>query len=184
MTMDQLTGLPTHNDLPRMLTDLRGPAEGDKLCAVFVDIDALRQLSLTRGWQEVDDVLARLGGWLQAEALTLHGHVVRMAGDEFLLLLPGASMDATEAVAQKLVDGCTALRIPCEGSEDGREALAMSAVAFTMPREVVTGFHELRERLASAIYAKKQAVGRNYGVVTTLESGSGLTIQHWDALRR
>src|SRR5687768_15941445 len=121
--IDPLTDLRTGRALPYSLDET--------MAAILLDIDGLRFVNDELGHLTGDDVLRRLGGWLAQEAEVLAAEVFRIAGDKFLLLLRGRTIQAATAIANTLVASCTSLQLPHASRADVPDALTISAVVFT-----------------------------------------------------
>jgi diguanylate cyclase (GGDEF)-like protein len=163
--LDQLTGLPTHKDLESRPDDfLRAAGSG-----ILLDIDGFNWVNYQGGPGGGDAALVRLAQWLRRQAAELSGHVLRVAGDEFLVLLPGGSLPDARSIAESLVSECAALGIPYERPGDSRTALSMSAVAFRVEQDLADRLADVRDRAGARRYEREVAEGRNYGIVTDLE---------------
>jgi diguanylate cyclase (GGDEF)-like protein len=110
--MDELTGLPTHLDLPRSLMELKGYDPSAGLTAILFDVDGLIWINDRWGHEEGDRVLVRVGRWLEAIAKRKRGKAFRVSGDEFLFLLPETSREHAITLAREVVHECECLRIP------------------------------------------------------------------------
>ncbi len=87
---DALTGLPNRRAGLARLDDCfeRARAEGLPLSLGFVDIDRFKQINDMHGHEAGDRVLAAVGATL-AGSVRRREDVIRMGGEEFLVLLPG-----------------------------------------------------------------------------------------------
>jgi diguanylate cyclase (GGDEF)-like protein len=78
-----------------------------RLVVAFIDVDGLKWLNDTSGHAEGDRLLKDLTG-LMTKRLRSHDIVFRYGGDEFVCILPGASLDGAapifEAVAESFLD--------------------------------------------------------------------------------
>jgi diguanylate cyclase (GGDEF)-like protein len=165
--MDQLTGLPTHKDLAARPGDFL-PRDG-ATSAILLDIDGLAWVNIRTGHREGDAILTQLGDWLSTRSGDLAAHALRVAGDEFLLLLPGRSRADALSTAQSLVTECAALEISYERPDYARKVLTLSAVVFAIDRDTAGGLAEILERAATRLYEREVAEGRDYGIVTSLD---------------
>lgn len=75
--------------------------------AIVVDVDNFKELNDSYGHQKGDEVLVRISRFLMQNARA-EDAVVRMGGDEFLLLLLGASARFVSEVGQRLRDTASA----------------------------------------------------------------------------
>src|SRR4051794_39359592 len=96
---DQLTGLPNRAALYRLLADTIDASDGGVGAAVLhVDLDDFKVVNDTFGHTAGDELLGEVARRLQVVAGRT-GTAARIGGDEFVLVLPGA----TEPVAADLV---------------------------------------------------------------------------------
>ncbi|MFZ0386322.1 MAG: diguanylate cyclase [Solirubrobacteraceae bacterium] len=96
---DSLTGLRNHRAFQEHLVgDLRTHARAEnRLALIMLDLNGLKAVNNTHGHQAGDDRLKVLAGAL-SEIFGPGGGVYRIGGDEFAVILPGASAwDALEA---------------------------------------------------------------------------------------
>jgi|GEM_PF-6970656 len=142
--LDALTGLPTHEAL---LDAIDAPTT-----AVFLDIDALRIVTYEHGHLTSDDVLTRLGAWLAEKA-----QAFRVAGDEFVLLLPGCAIADAEQLAKTILES----PLP--------HAITLSAVVFRMHRMNREEFRAMLDGFAEKLYQAELASGRDHGNLVVSE---------------
>ncbi len=95
---DDLTGVGNRRRANSMLD---GMEPGDGL--VLLDLDHFKLVNDTRGHAEGDEVLMRLGRYL-LDAVRDADCVARFGGEEFLVLVRGASREVG-AIAQRLIEG-------------------------------------------------------------------------------
>jgi diguanylate cyclase (GGDEF)-like protein/PAS domain S-box-containing protein len=69
--------------------------------AILVAVDDFRQYNVDHGYKAGDELLMRMSRFLQRQIRT-EDLVIRMGGDEFLVLLVGESSPSTEAVAVRM----------------------------------------------------------------------------------
>ena len=72
-----------------------------KCGCVFVDVDHFKQYNDQWGHQEGDEVLRRMARFLM-RYVRAEEAVVRIGGDEFVILLHGRDADSTKLVADRL----------------------------------------------------------------------------------
>lgn len=108
---DPLTGLFNRRYLLEALDrDLqRGRRSGTPLALLAIDIDHFKDLNDSAGHAAGDTALRDLGAYLSAE---IRGGDVacRSGGDEFTIVLIGATVEQATARAEQLRNGCAALR--------------------------------------------------------------------------
>lgn len=100
LTRDALTGCYNRRfllDLEEQMHALGAAAWG----CIFIDIDHFKLYNDSHGHQEGDLVLTRMARFLMRQ-VRAEEPVVRMGGDEFLVLLQGESAARTEEVARRL----------------------------------------------------------------------------------
>lgn len=165
--MDQLSGLPSRHDLPAILEGLL--AQSPTLSAIFFDIDGFIWVTDQLGYREGDLIITKLGRWLSVKAAELNGHALRIAGEEFLLLLPKHTITEALTIAHLMVRECEDLRLPYLRLHDKRDFLAISALVFSVSPDLPTKLAEFRDTAADALYFQEVAEQRNYSIVTQLK---------------
>lgn len=105
---DPLTGCYNRRFLPEVQKRL---AAFDTWGAVVVDVDNFKEYNDDLGHQAGDEVLVQVSRFLQENART-EDAVIRMGGDEFLLLLVGASARFVAEVGQRLRVTAAEQKIP------------------------------------------------------------------------
>lgn len=96
---DPLTGLGNRRSLDFSLSLLE--AEGRAFSAIVLDIDHFKRVNDGHGHEVGDQVLQRLAE-LMRRCCREGDLLCRTGGEEFLMLLPGASLEVAAAVAQRL----------------------------------------------------------------------------------
>jgi diguanylate cyclase (GGDEF)-like protein/PAS domain S-box-containing protein len=100
LTRDALTGCYNR----RFLLDLEGQMRAEGVTAwgcIFIDIDHFKVYNDAHGHHEGDLVLSRMARFLMRQ-VRAEEPVVRMGGDEFLVMLRGDAAQRTEEVARRL----------------------------------------------------------------------------------
>ncbi len=100
---DELTGLANRRFLNGRLKDEVAASlrRGRDVSLVLVDLDGFKQINDAHSHLIGDAVLRRLGGLLRA-SVRRTDVVARWGGEEFAILLPGASKPTSTAVAEKV----------------------------------------------------------------------------------
>lgn len=100
---DELTGLANRRFLNGRLKDEVAASlrRGRDVSLVLVDLDGFKQINDAHSHLVGDAVLRRLGGLLRA-SVRRTDVVARWGGEEFAILLPGASKETATAVAEKV----------------------------------------------------------------------------------
>ncbi|MDZ3991345.1 diguanylate cyclase [Pseudomonas sp. Teo4] len=96
---DPLTGLGNRRSLEFSLSLLQ--AEGRRFSAIVLDIDHFKRINDGHGHDIGDQVLRRLAE-LMRRGCREGDLLCRTGGEEFLMLLPGASLEVAAAVAERL----------------------------------------------------------------------------------
>lgn len=100
ITRDALTGCYNRRFLLDLESRLRAATDATWGC-IFLDIDHFKLYNDTHGHQEGDTVLARMARFLMRQ-VRAEEPVVRMGGDEFLIVLQGEAAARTPDVARRL----------------------------------------------------------------------------------
>jgi diguanylate cyclase (GGDEF)-like protein len=112
---DALTGLGHHGALMEALqAAVRDAARlGEPLSLAMIDIDDFKKINDTYGHPTGDRVLSSVAARLRSAARG--GAVYRYGGEEFAVLLPGASSDDAFAAAERLREAIAAETFEAEG---------------------------------------------------------------------
>ncbi|GEM_PF-957838 len=155
---DALTGLYNRRyldeTLPREI--LRAERAGATLGVIMLDIDHFKRLNDTRGHEAGDAVLSALGRFLQHH---VRGDDIacRYGGEEFTLILPGASLDTVCNRAERLRAGAQSLAVRVVGTQ--LDALTLSLGVAVWPQHGETA-EAVLQAADAALYRAKQG-GRN-----------------------
>lgn len=100
---DAMTGLYHHAaSLTRLEEEIaRAQADGSSLCLIMTDIDDFKSINDTYGHQFGDDVISRAAAVFK-NAVMGKGIVGRYGGEEFLIILPGYSVNDALALAENI----------------------------------------------------------------------------------
>jgi diguanylate cyclase (GGDEF)-like protein len=101
---DNLTGLYNDRYLHIALSDTirRCKAEGLDMAVLFLDLDYFKHVNDTHGHLAGSQVLREVGHLLRRKVKPAGGIPARYGGDEFVLLLPGADVEAAVDVAEEV----------------------------------------------------------------------------------
>ena len=99
-THDALTGCLNRRYLDQLHVDFRGDP-GKRWGCIFVDIDHFKQYNDQHGHQAGDRVLVRMGRFLMRHVRAEEA-VIRMGGDEFVVILVNSDEARTRRVTERL----------------------------------------------------------------------------------
>jgi diguanylate cyclase (GGDEF)-like protein len=128
---DPLTGLYNRYHLHDVLArDLgRTVRRRSRLAVVGVDLDHCRQLNEVYGYDAGDAVLRTLAGTLRS-IVRKEDFVCRIAGEEFLIVMPDATIDVVAARAEKLRQQIEALELPLPDGRTCRSTISVGIAAY------------------------------------------------------
>jgi len=153
---DPLTGLFNRRHLDACLRDAFGrlEREGEPFSLLIADLDHFKRLNDTWGHRAGDLALVKVGEALERATRT-EDVVVRYGGEEFAVLLPGASRAGARIVGERVRGSVEALSVIWEGI---RLPLRVSVgLAGARPGED----EEVLVRRADAALYRAKAEGRN-----------------------
>jgi diguanylate cyclase (GGDEF)-like protein len=153
-TTDPLTGLYNRREFGRRFAlDLaRSDRDGHPLSVALFDLDHFKHINDRYGHAAGDDVLRHVARLAQ-DCFRNVDCVGRIGGEEFAVLLPGASLPDAAAVAQRFVE-----RLAVTPVQQGDVTIRLTAtlgVAQRMPGERL--LDELLQRADAALYEGKHA---------------------------
>jgi diguanylate cyclase (GGDEF)-like protein len=154
---DDLTGLLNRRYLvetmPRELA--RATREGRPLAVMMIDVDHFKQVNDVLGHAAGDQVLRALGGLLRA--MTRASDVAcRWGGEEFVVVLPGAPVDAGARRAEDMRLAFQSLAFPDQASR-AHSTFSVGLAVFPAHGETPEALLEAADR---ALYRAKEG-GRN-----------------------
>jgi two-component system, cell cycle response regulator len=164
---DELTGCDTRRSILTYLEqELQGArASGQPLSIVVLDLDRFKEINDTFGHLAGDAVLRALGAWLGSEGLRLHDRAGRYGGDEFVVVLPGATAAGAAAFAERVRGHFAAIPFVFGGTA---VRASLSAGVASLPEGDAATAEELVALADAALYRAKQG-GRDRTCVTAVE---------------
>lgn len=120
---DGLTGLANRRKLDADLS--RHDGARIETSAIMVDIDHFKEINDTYGHALGDEILRRVGSLL-SQQVRFDDVVYRYGGEEFCILLPGATCQDAHDVADRIVGAVRGIQLP-----DGRNVTVSVGVAET-----------------------------------------------------
>ena len=156
---DALTQLGNRLRLNEDLIRLPAQVEryGYAYSVALADVDVFKQYNDHCGHLAGDQVLARVAAALAANGRSGDG-AYRYGGEEFLLLLPGQTLDGAAAAADRHRRAVEELAIPHPTSPIGIVTLSIGVASLT--RDAMKDIDTLLQEADSALYMAKHA-GRN-----------------------
>jgi diguanylate cyclase len=163
---DPLTGLYNRRYLEETMgRELpRARRLGESVGLIVLDIDHFKALNDTYGHDAGDFVLERTGELLRA-ATRGSDIACRFGGEEFAVILPGATLEVARNRAEAIRAALEAMKLDFAGSPIG--SLTISAGVAAMPPHAQDWMHVLHQA-DRALYIAKQA-GRNRVMAAVVE---------------
>ena len=156
---DPLTGLYNRrymeDSLERELR--RGERHGTPVAVVVMDLDHFKDINDTLGHEAGDAFLAAFGEFLRTHT-RMEDIACRYGGEEFVLIMPGASLDDASARATQLREAAGRLTIGHRGGTLGPVTLSLGIAVF--PDHGTTERSILRAADASLYRAKQRGRDR------------------------
>jgi diguanylate cyclase (GGDEF)-like protein len=156
---DQLTKLLNRGEIQRRITERiqanrEAPVGADATSLVMIDLDDFKKINDTFGHNEGDQVLIAVSGLIKSALEELGNGAVggRWGGEEFMLMLPGMTLNEAAGFAEALRARIAKRRFELCGSET-----ASFGVAQALPDE---NADQLLSRVDEALYNAKKS-GKN-----------------------
>ncbi|KQQ96291.1 diguanylate cyclase [Massilia sp. Leaf139] len=150
-TVDELTSLINRRHMNEVLErEQRRQAPGTDTCIALIDIDFFKQVNDQYGHATGDAVL-RLFSAAARASLRANDVLARWGGEEFLLLLPDASLGDARAVLERMAERVRGMTVP---GLDGRRISFSAGLA---SRRADEPFADAISRADKALYEAKEA---------------------------
>lgn len=158
---DPLTGLLNRRAISERATMewQRALREGRPLSVVLMDVDRLKQINDTHGHLAGDEALKTLGDLLKT-SMRRYDWAGRWGGDEFMLLLPGAELEAAREVANRLLQRFNRHKIQLNGSEEVDLHVSLGVASQKQIDPATDSLDNLFSQADQALYNAKER-GRN-----------------------
>ena len=125
------------------------------LCIVFMDLDRLQEVNETRGYPVGDALLAESVRFVRGH-LRPEDKVFRYGGDEFVITLPGADIEAGQDIVGRIREGLAQRQLFVAGTEPASHLTASFGMALLDP---TVRIDDCIERAAQALLLAKTAGG-------------------------
>jgi|GEM_PF-1315643 len=158
--IDQLTQLYNRRYLDEMLKSEwnRLKRENRPITFILMDVDFFKAYNDTYGHIAGDDCLTKIGNVIRSSAIRITDTAARYGSEEFALLLPGTTEEDGMQIAQKILDGISAIRI--EHSESPSGFVTISAGIATLIPDNTNNRSDIVSQADKALYRSKNE-GRN-----------------------
>jgi len=159
--VDELTGLGNRRLINKVLQDEinRARRSSSSLAVILLDVDYFKNYNDNYGHPAGDVVLKRLADLMQRATSRAGEMVGRYGGEEFILVLPGASVQSAVRTAERLKDLVNSEGIAHEKSDIGGIITVSQGVVSMMPDAELTP-EDIIKRADDALYKAKHE-GRN-----------------------
>ncbi len=161
---DPLTGLPNRRRFDSYLQERQAKTLQQGTVVLLIDVDHFKAFNDRYGHPSGDQCLRMVAGALSRAMGGTPGLLARWGGEEFVAVLPGATLEAAMATAEGMRQAVTALRMRHESSTASPHVSVSIGVATGhMGLPLAEGRHELEHlmrRADEALYRAK-AQGRN-----------------------
>lgn len=155
---DPLTGIYNRRSFMELARQLLARANrfNEPLAVMVLDVDHFKQVNDTYGHAAGDDALRQVASGC-AGVLREYDILGRLGGEEFIVAVPGATLDEAMVVAERLRRSVSRAVIPVDGAADLRLTVSIGVYAVSPSHESIeTAIH----RADLALYRAKRD-GRN-----------------------
>jgi len=173
-TTDPLTGLNNRRHLESVLKREISFAEreGHTIKVILLDLDRFKQLNDSCGHAGGDSALRAVGGFLRSR-LRAYDVACRYGGDEIIVIVPGADLAASLALAEQLRAGIEQLAISSGGTALPPVTASLGVASFPCDgSDAAVVLHA-----ADAALYRAKAAGRNRVASTRPGDGSCTTVR-------
>jgi diguanylate cyclase (GGDEF)-like protein len=168
-TQDGLTGIANRRRFDELLHLEWGRAMRDdkKLSLLMIDVDHFKDYNDTYGHQAGDACLQRIAATMTECIQRTVDVVARYGGEEFAVILPNASNDGANVVAERIRAAVEQLHLPVPDGKAGKVTVSLGVATITPVQ--AGGFNKLIRAADAALYQAKHA-GRNRIVTIDLDA--------------
>lgn len=163
--VDSLTGLMNRRAIYKFT---RGELErarriADPISLIFLDIDKFKKINDTYGHLIGDEALKLIAQIISERSRTYDG-VGRWAGDEFLVVMPGAKPDDAHKAAQRILDGLASTPLVLPNSEQIQLRASAGVATLQKMTNAPTLLDTLIQAADEALYRSKSSGGNQVEV--------------------
>ncbi|OLE56752.1 MAG: hypothetical protein AUI36_15330 [Cyanobacteria bacterium 13_1_40CM_2_61_4] len=168
---DALTGLYNRRNLEEMLErEARRAVRAEQSLGILIlDLDHFKGFNDTYGHDAGDTVLRETGSFL-AKSVRAEDVVCRFGGEEFVIILPTADLEASRARAERIRSKLRDLTVLHQGQSLGRITISIGVSALPLHG---TSPKELLEAADAALYRAKREGRDRVALAETPESRQG-----------
>jgi diguanylate cyclase (GGDEF)-like protein len=166
---DSLTGLPNSRALYLEFEQEanRANRQGTPFCVLMMDLDRFKQINDTYGHQVGDEYLVGISRMIAAE-MRSYDFLARYAGDEFVAILPGMTLEDLDELTERIVSAVEGFSLPV-----GEKHQAAAGVSIGAARYLTEGTSLDRLlRIADRRMYKNKAVRKHDFVIEAGECGA------------
>jgi diguanylate cyclase (GGDEF)-like protein/PAS domain S-box-containing protein len=158
---DPLTDLGNRRAILETLDSERTRAQrkNQAVGVLLIDIDRFKSVNDNYGHPIGDDVLVETASRLTA-SIRPYDSVGRLGGEEFLIILPDASLDESSEVAERIRASMAAIPVSCRDALDVSVTISVGVTSTNGRTLDAVGDEQLIEEADKALYRAKQN-GRN-----------------------
>lgn len=135
--------------------------------ALMIDIDFFKSFNDMHGHLEGDECLRKVADTIKAQIRAGSDIAARLGGEEFCVLMPGATAQSATEIAERIRDAIEALAIP-HGGQEGVPYVTVSIGAATAIAKFCDSKEQLIAAADKALYEAKRG-GRNQNRLTQLD---------------
>ncbi len=170
---DDLTGLynSRYLDLALDIEVRRATRFGTRFCVLFVDVDAFKSVNDNHGHLSGSSMLGEMGAVIK-DAVREVDIVARYGGDEFVLVLLGASVETGTVIAERVRERVAAHKFRTAGGQEVQVTVSIGLAAFP---ENATSKEQLLRMADETMYAGKKNGKNRVQIYDAHPSVSNLT---------
>ncbi len=163
---DPLTGLANRRAYDEWIESVWESAKADRtdLGLIFIDVDNFKLYNDSYGHPDGDACLQAVATCLREQLRGTTDFVARLGGEEFAVILPGATLANCGDIAERLRSAIAELELPRGSNTEGRNVTVSVGAANVIPgvgkAAQNAGLRALVHKADQALYAAKQG-GRN-----------------------